>query len=134
MRHIKTAGQSAAENTCRQEQLMARRPGGSHLPYSGRRAESICRQGRPKPQAPVTRCLLRCARTSQRLLLIRAAQGSLQLLLGHCLALADGVDGVGVARHDGKPFGVIPVAAQEGEHLVACVRQNDVSLQTLMQM
>ena len=92
---------------------------------------ALADKGGPEAHPSHTLPVKMCAQTSQRLLLICAAQGSLQLLLGHCLPLTDGVDGVGVARHDGKPFGVVPVAAQEGENLVACIRQDDVPLQVV---
>ena len=66
---------------------------------------------------------------SERLLVIRAVQSVLQLAHVQGRAQADGVDGVGVARHEGDPLVVIAVRAQERENLVVGVCQNDIPLQ-----
>ncbi len=66
---------------------------------------------------------------SERLLVIRAVQSAVQLAHVQGRAQADGVYGVGVARHEGDALVVVAVRAQEREDLVVGVCQNDISLQ-----
>ncbi len=72
----------------------------------------------------------RLPRTAQGLLVVGGRQRGVQLGALQGRAQADGVDGVGVARHEREALGVVAVRAQQRQDLVVGVRQDHVALRT----